>query len=56
MARRERRHLPTCQLEANGELVRVARHFVSDLQHPALMPLHMWAKSQAPAIFLEAHK
>ena len=37
-------------------LPRVARHFVSDLQHPVLMPLHMWAKSQAPAIFLEAHK
>lgn len=37
-------------------LPRVARHFVGDLQHPALMPLHLWAKTHAPAIFLEAHK
>ncbi len=37
-------------------LPRVARHFVADLQHPALMPLHMWVKSNAPQVFAEAHK
>lgn len=37
-------------------LPRVARHFVADLQHPALMPLHMWVKSHAPQVFAEAHK
>jgi len=37
-------------------LPRVARHFVADLQHPALMPLHMWIKSNAPQVFVEAHK
>ncbi|MHA6287723.1 aminoglycoside phosphotransferase family protein [Maricaulis sp. CAU 1757] len=37
-------------------LPRVARHFVGDLQHPALMPLLMWAKTHAPDVFLEAHK
>lgn len=37
-------------------LPRVARHFVADLQHPALMPLHMWMKSHAPQVFAEAHK
>ncbi|RKQ96016.1 aminoglycoside phosphotransferase family protein [Maricaulis maris] len=37
-------------------LPRVARHFVADLQHPALMPLHMWIKSNAPQVFAEAHK
>lgn len=37
-------------------LPRVARHFVSDLQHPAQMPLLMWAKANAEAVFKEAHK
>ncbi len=37
-------------------LPRVARHFVADLQHPALMPLHMWVKTNAPQVFAEAHK
>ncbi|WP_421924230.1 aminoglycoside phosphotransferase family protein [Maricaulis maris] len=37
-------------------LPRVARHFVADLQHPALMPLHMWVKAHAPQVFAEAHK
>ena len=37
-------------------LPRVARHFVADLQHPALMPLLMWAKTHAEPVFREAHK
>ena len=37
-------------------LPRVARHFVGDLQHPALMQLHMWVKDHAASVFLEAHK
>ena len=37
-------------------LPRVARHFVSNLQHPAQMPLLMWAKANADAVFREAHK
>lgn len=37
-------------------LPRVARHYVSNLQHPALMPLLMWTKAHAPAVFAEAHK
>jgi aminoglycoside/choline kinase family phosphotransferase len=37
-------------------LPRVARHFVADLQHPALMQLLMWAKTHADAVFREAHK
>lgn len=37
-------------------LPRVARHFVHDLQHPALMQLHMWAKTHAAPVFLEAHR
>ncbi|WP_300543970.1 phosphotransferase [Maricaulis sp.] len=37
-------------------LPRVARHFVADLQHPALMPLNMWAKTHAQRVFLDAHK
>lgn len=37
-------------------LPRVARHFVSNLQHPAQMSLLMWAKTHADAIFREAHK
>jgi hypothetical protein len=37
-------------------LPRVARHFVQDLQHPALMQLNMWAKTHAAPVFLEAHR
>jgi len=37
-------------------LPRVARHFVADLHHPALMPLLMWAKTHAEPVFREAHK
>lgn len=37
-------------------LPRVARHYVTNLQHPALMPLLMWTKAHAPAVFAEAHK
>lgn len=37
-------------------LPHVARLFVADLQHPALMPLLNWAKAHAPAVFKEAHK
>jgi len=37
-------------------LPHVARLFVADLQHPALMPLLNWAKSHAPSVFREAHK
>lgn len=37
-------------------LPHVARHFVADLQHPALMPLLMWAKTHADCVFKEAHK
>lgn len=37
-------------------LPHVARLFVADLQHPALMPLLNWAKSYAEPIFREAHK
>ena len=37
-------------------LPRVARHYVSNLQHPALMPLLMWTKAHAPSVFAEAHK
>lgn len=37
-------------------LPRVARHYVANLQHPALMPLLMWTKAHAPAVFAEAHK
>ena len=37
-------------------LPRVARHFVSNLHHPAQMSLLMWAKTHADAVFREAHK
>jgi aminoglycoside/choline kinase family phosphotransferase len=37
-------------------LPRVARHFVADLQHPALMQLLMWAKTHAQPVFREAHR
>ncbi|MGK0266590.1 MAG: aminoglycoside/choline kinase family phosphotransferase [Maricaulis sp.] len=37
-------------------LPRVARHYVANLQHPALMPLLMWTKAHAPSVFAEAHK
>jgi aminoglycoside/choline kinase family phosphotransferase len=37
-------------------LPRVARHYVGNLQHPALMPLLMWTKTHAPCVFTEAHK
>ena len=39
-----------------GMLPHVARHFVTNLQHPALMPLLMWTKQHAPHVFAEAHK
>lgn len=35
---------------------RVARHFVADLQHPALLSLNLWAKTHAGRVFLDAHK
>lgn len=37
-------------------LPRVARHYVTNLQHPALMPLLLWTKAHAPCVFAEAHK
>lgn len=37
-------------------LPRVARHFVGDIQHPALMELNMWIRTHAEAVLLEAHK
>ena len=37
-------------------LPRVARHYVTNLHHPALMPLLMWTKTHAPCVFTEAHK
>ena len=37
-------------------LPHVARLFVGDLQHPALMDLLMWTKTHADAVFKEAHK
>ncbi len=37
-------------------LPRVARHYVTNLHHPALMPLLMWTKAHAPCVFAEAHK
>jgi len=37
-------------------LPRVARHFVADLQHPALMELNLWIKTHAGAVLLDAHK
>jgi aminoglycoside/choline kinase family phosphotransferase len=37
-------------------LPRIARHFVANLQHPALMRLLMWAKAHANPVFKEAHK
>ncbi len=37
-------------------LPRVARHFVGDLQHPALMELNLWIKAHAGAVLLDAHK
>lgn len=39
-----------------GMLPHVARLFVADLQHPALMPLLNWAKAHAEPVFREAHK
>lgn len=37
-------------------LPRVARYFVGDLQHPALMELNLWIKTHAGAVLLDAHK
>ncbi|WP_417494156.1 aminoglycoside phosphotransferase family protein [Maricaulis sp.] len=37
-------------------LPRVARHYVGNLQHPALLPLLMWTKTHTPCVFAEAHK
>lgn len=37
-------------------LPHVARLFVGDLQHPALMPLLMWMKAHGECVFREAHK
>lgn len=39
-----------------GMLPRVARHFVGDIQHPALMELNLWIKTHAEPVLLEAHK
>lgn len=39
-----------------GMLPHVARHFVANLQHPALLPLLMWTKQHARQVFSEAHK
>ena len=37
-------------------LPRVARHFVADLEHPALLGLSLWARAHAPSVFLDAHR
>lgn len=37
-------------------LPHVARLFVGDLQHPALLDLLNWTKTHAPSVFREAHK